>query len=186
MALFGKSEEKQQSEEIELLRQEVLKAQMGSSAEDYALKELEKLEKTPAEAAEYAIGVNHLDYLVTLPWNVPTEDNLDLVHAERILSQEHAGLHQLKERILEYLAVRTLKVTRNYRLLVVDDEEIARSNLEHILKKEGYDVSLAEDGAEALKHMESTQFDLILTDLLMINVGGMELLEKVKDRFPNT
>ncbi|MBW2722715.1 MAG: ATP-dependent protease, partial [Deltaproteobacteria bacterium] len=68
MALFGKSEEKQQSEEIELLRQEVLKAQMGSSAEDYALKELEKLEKTPAEAAEYAIGVNHLDYLVTLPW----------------------------------------------------------------------------------------------------------------------
>jgi ATP-dependent Lon protease len=90
------------------------------------------------------------------------------VHAERILSQEHAGLHQLKERILEYLAVRTLKVTRNYRLLVVDDEEIARSNLEHILKKEGYDVSLAEDGAEALKHMESTQFDLILTDLLMI------------------
>lgn len=186
MALFGKSEEKQQSEEIELLRQEVLKAQMGSSAEDYALKELEKLEKTPAEAAEYAIGVNHLDYLVTLPWNVHTEDNLDLVHAERILSQEHAGLHQLKERILEYLAVRTLKVTRNYRLLVVDDEEIARSNLEHILKKEGYDVSLAEDGAEALKHMESTQFDLILTDLLMINVGGMELLEKVKDRFPNT
>jgi ATP-dependent Lon protease len=172
MALFRKSEEKQQGEEIELLRQEVLKAQMGSSAEDYALKELEKLEKTPVEAAEYAIGVNHLDYLVTLPWNVHTEDNLDLVHAERILSQEHAGLHQLKERILEYLAVRTLKVKRNYRLLVVDDEEIARSNLEHILKKEGYDVSLAEDGAEALKHMESTPFDLILTDLLMINVGG--------------
>ena len=113
MALFGKSEEKQQSEEIELLRQEVLKTQMGSSAEDYALKELEKLEKAPVEAAEYAIGVNHLDYLVTLPWNVHTEDNLDLVHAERILSQEHAGLHQLKERILEYLAVRTLKVKRN-------------------------------------------------------------------------
>ena len=110
MAFFRKSEEKQEFEDLELLRQEILKAKMPPSVEGYAVKELDKLEKTPAEAAEYAIGINHLEYLVSLPWNFHTEDNLDLHHVEHILNQDHAGLSLVKERILEYLAVRTLKI----------------------------------------------------------------------------
>jgi len=186
MAFFRKTEDKQQFEDLELLRKEILKAKMPPSVEGYAVKELDKLEKTPAEAAEYAIGINHLEYLVSLPWNVHTEDNLDLHHVENVLNREHAGLFLVKERILEYLAVRTLKIQRDFRLLVVDDEEITRANLKHILEKEGYQVDAATNGAEALEQMENTYFDLVLTDLLMLKVGGMELLQQVKDRYPQT
>ncbi|UCG21160.1 MAG: response regulator, partial [Deltaproteobacteria bacterium] len=186
MAFFRKSEEKQDFEDLELLRQEILKAKMPPSVEGYAIKELDKLEKTPAEAAEYAIGINHLEYLVSLPWNVHTEDNLDLHHVENILNREHAGLSLVKERILEYLAVRTLEIQRNFRLLVVDDEEITRANLQHILEKEGYQVVSASNGADALEEMEKAPFDVVLSDLLMLKVGGMELLQKVKDRYPQT
>jgi ATP-dependent Lon protease len=185
MALFRKPEDKQQADEIELLRQEIIKAQMPSSVEVHTLKELDKLEKTPPEATEYVIGIHYLEYLVTLPWNVLTDDNLDLEHAEGILNQEHAGLHQVKERILEYLAVRTLKIQRPFNLLLVDDEEIARNNLEHILSKEGHQVATAVDGAEALRQMNSAQFDLVLTDLRMAKLGGMELLEEIKGDHPN-
>jgi ATP-dependent Lon protease len=186
MAFFRKSEEKQHFEDLELLRQEILKAKMPPSVEGYAVKELDKLEKTPAEAAEYAIGINHLEYLVSLPWSVHTEDNLDLPHVENVLNKEHAGLSMVKERILEYLAVRTLKIQRDFRLLVVDDEEITRANLQHILEKEGYQVATATNGAEALGQMEKGSFDLVLTDLLMLKVDGMELLQQVKDRYPQT
>ncbi|MGD8776800.1 MAG: endopeptidase La [Syntrophobacterales bacterium] len=184
MAFFRKSEEKEQFEDLELLRQEILKAKMPPSAEAYAIKELDKLEKTPVEAAEYAIGINHLEYLVSLPWNVHTEDNLNLNHAENVLNREHAGLSLVKERILEYLAVRTLEIQRDFRVLVVDDEEITRANLQHILEKEGYQVATATNGAEALGQLEETSFDLVLTDLLMLKVDGMELLQQVKDRYP--
>ncbi|UCG12681.1 MAG: endopeptidase La, partial [Deltaproteobacteria bacterium] len=170
----------------ELLRQEILKAKMPPSVEGYAVKELDKLGKTPAEAAEYAIGINHLEYLVSLPWNVHTEDNLDLHHVEKVLNREHAGLFPVKERILEYLAVRTLEIQRDFRLLVVDDEEITRANLKHILEKEGFQVTEATNGAEAMKQMEKGSFDLVLTDLLMLKVDGMELLQQVKDRYPQT
>ncbi len=186
MALFGKSEERQQLEELEELRQEVLRAQMPGSVEAVALRELEKLEKTPVEAAEYTIGINHLEYLVSLPWSVHTKDNLDLSRAERVLNEQHAGLHQVKARILEYLAVRTLKLQRKPRLMVVDDEEIARTNLQHILEKEGYEVATATNGVEALEQMNSAGFELVLTDLRMLELGGMELLERIKSRHVDT
>lgn len=186
MAFFGKSEEGQQLEELEELRQEVTKAQMPGSVEAVALRELEKLEKTPVEAAEYTIGINHLEYLVSLPWSVHTKDNLDLSRAERVLNEQHAGLHQVKARILEYLAVRTLKLQRKPRLLVVDDEEIARTNLQHILEKEGYQVATATNGVEALEQMNSAGFELVLTDLRMLELGGIELLERIKSRHAHT
>jgi ATP-dependent Lon protease len=186
MALFGKSEERQQLEELEELRQEVLRAQMPGSVEAVALRELEKLEKTPVEAAEYTIGINHLEYLVSLPWGVHTKDNLDLARAERVLNEQHAGLHQVKTRILEYLAVRTLKLQLKPMLMVVDDEEIARTNLQHILEKEGYQVATATNGVEALEQMNAAAFDLVLTDLRMLELGGMELLEHIKSRHVDT
>ena len=186
MALFGKSEERQQLEDLEELRQEVLRAQMPGSVEAVALRELEKLEKTPVEAAEYTIGINHLEYLVSLPWGVHTKDNLDLARAERVLNEQHAGLYQVKARILEYLAVRTLKLQRKPRLMVVDDEEIARTNLQHILEKEGYQVATATNGVEALEQMNAAAFDLVLTDLRMLELGGMELLERIKSRHVDT
>lgn len=72
------------------------------------------------------------------------------------------------------------------RILVVDDEAIAGENLEHILKKEGYDVVLVESGMSALKKLANDEFDLVLTDLKMKQVDGMEVLARTKEDYPNT
>jgi DNA-binding NtrC family response regulator len=72
----------------------------------------------------------------------------------------------------------------NFRILVVDDEPIARDNLEHILRREGYEVVTAASGQQALRLIEAQQFDLVLTDLKMERIDGMEVLEKTKARHP--
>ena len=71
-------------------------------------------------------------------------------------------------------------------ILVVDDEPIARENLEHILSKEGYEVTAVDSGVDALKKMANTEFDLVLTDLRMKQVDGMEVLAKTKEQHPDT
>jgi DNA-binding NtrC family response regulator len=72
------------------------------------------------------------------------------------------------------------------RILIVDDEHIARDNLEHILRKEGYDVFSVGSGIEALKKLEQSTFDLVLTDLKMKQVDGMEVLARTKEQYPDT
>ena len=71
------------------------------------------------------------------------------------------------------------------KLLVVDDEEIALNNLVHVLKKEGYDVAASQNGPDALKLLEKTPFNLVLTDLKMEKVDGMRLLKRAKELYPN-
>ena len=89
------------------LRAAVDKAHLPEAVLSVALKELEKLEKTDPSAAEYSIGITYIDYLISLPWNRSTNDNLDIERAERILENSHYGLSHVKERVLEYLAART-------------------------------------------------------------------------------
>jgi DNA-binding NtrC family response regulator len=72
------------------------------------------------------------------------------------------------------------------RILVVDDEAIARENLEHILRKEGYDVATADSGMSALKKLANTEFDLVMTDLKMKQVDGMEVLARTREQCPDT
>jgi DNA-binding NtrC family response regulator len=72
------------------------------------------------------------------------------------------------------------------RILVVDDEAIARENLEHILTKDGYDVTTADSGISALKKLSNTEFDLVMTDLKMKQVDGMEVLARTKEQYPDT
>lgn len=72
------------------------------------------------------------------------------------------------------------------RVLVVDDEDMARTDLEHVLKKQNYDVTLAATGSEALKLIESMEFDVVLTDLKMAGVDGMEILQECKRLHPLT
>ncbi len=168
------------------LRESVERAQLPDSVNTLASKELERLEKTDPAAAEYSIGINYIDYLISLPWNQYTEDNLDLKRAESILEAEHYGLKHVKERILEYLAVRTLCSLRSFQLLVVDDEEIARTNLEYALRKEGYHVDTAANGLEALDKIKEHEYDLVLTDLKMEKMDGLQLLESIKPISPHT
>jgi len=186
MSIFKKSEERLQTAVIGDLRQMIASSKMPPHVQQIANKELELLSKTSPTTAEYTIGLNYIDYLVSLPWNKKTEDNLDLERAERILNERHHGLQKVKERILEHLAVKILRTNKKPRVLVVDDEEIARKNLEHILKKENYTVVTAANGVDALKKMEASDFDVVLTDIRMEKVNGIEVLEKAKNRYPDT
>lgn len=94
--------------EGEELREKIAEAKFPKEVEEKALKEVERLEKMPPMAAEAAVVRNYLDWLLSLPWNKGTRDRLDLKTAEKILEEDHYGLKTVKERILEYLAIRKL------------------------------------------------------------------------------
>jgi DNA-binding NtrC family response regulator len=74
----------------------------------------------------------------------------------------------------------------NVKILVVDDERVALRNLEHVMKKEGYEVTATESGQNALKLLEDQRFDVVLTDLRMEKVDGMQILKKSQDLYPDT
>jgi ATP-dependent Lon protease len=185
---FRKSEEEpaKPSPELAELRAALAKAGLPETVAAVAHKELERLEKTDPSVAEYTIGLNYLEFLLALPWNRSTDDNLDLRNAELILEGRHYGLRPVKERVLEFLAGRTLCSLQASRVLVVDDEEIARTNLEYILRKDGYQVASAASGLEALDRLKEHEFDLVLTDLKMEKMDGLQLLEAVKQSSPAT
>ena len=83
--------------------------------------ELDRLEKTDPVAAEFSISTNYIELLLSLPWFKETKDNLDLNRAELILDRHHSGLEAVKERVLEFLAAKTLKNLQKSRILVVDE-----------------------------------------------------------------
>lgn len=102
----------EQEAEIKSYEKKIAEAGMSSEAEKEARRELERMKTMPPAAAEYHVIKTYLDWLVDLPWNKTTEDNLDIPNARRILDQDHYDLKEIKERILEYLAVRKLRAER--------------------------------------------------------------------------
>jgi ATP-dependent Lon protease len=96
-------------EEVAALRDKAHKARMPKPVLEEVERQLKKLERMHPDAAETATLRNWLDWMVTLPWSRSTRDNLDLQEAQRILDEDHYGLEKVKERIVEYLAVRKLK-----------------------------------------------------------------------------
>jgi ATP-dependent Lon protease len=105
-------ENDEQTVEVEEFRKKIEAAKMPEEAEKQALREVERLARLPTAAAEYGVIRTYLDALVTLPWSQGTHDNLDIAHARKILDQDHYGLQDVKERILEFLAVRKLRLER--------------------------------------------------------------------------
>jgi ATP-dependent Lon protease len=97
------------SNEIEDLRKKIDEAKMPEEARKAADNELERLRMIPPESAEHSMVRTYLEWLVNLPWAVSTEDNLDIHHARQVLDEDHYDLEKIKDRILEYLAVRKLK-----------------------------------------------------------------------------
>ncbi len=95
--------------EVKELTKKIEEAKMSAEAKKEAERELNRLAKMPTASAEYTVSRTYLDLLVALPWAVTTNDNLDIQGARKILDQDHYDLEKVKERILEYLAVRKLK-----------------------------------------------------------------------------
>jgi len=99
----------ERTSEINELKKKIKEAKMPSYAEEEALREVDRLAKMPPGVAEYTVARTYIDWLICLPWSKTTEDNLDITEAEKVLNRDHYDLVKVKERILEYLAVRKLK-----------------------------------------------------------------------------
>ena len=91
------------------LRQKIAEAKMPAEAEKEALRELDRLSRIPSASPEYTVARTYIETMVALPWSVSTEDNLDIPQVRQVLEDDHYGLEKVKERILEYLAVRKFK-----------------------------------------------------------------------------
>ncbi|KOP72539.1 peptidase [Lysinibacillus sp. FJAT-14745] len=95
--------------EVAELRRRIDETGMPESTKEAVLKELDRYEKLPSASAESGVIRNYIDWIVSLPWTNATKDRMNIKHAEDILNRDHDGLEKVKERILEYLAVRQLK-----------------------------------------------------------------------------
>jgi ATP-dependent Lon protease len=104
-------ERSEQQSEVDEYRAKVAEAGMPEAVAEKALKEIERLEKMPGAAPETSVIRTYLDTLVALPWNKATDETLDVSAAEAMLDEDHYGLPKVKERILEFLAVRQLAGT---------------------------------------------------------------------------
>jgi ATP-dependent Lon protease len=107
---LGEADEQQI--EVEQFRKKIEESGMPEEPEKEARRELDRLSKLPTAAAEYGVIRTYLDWLTSLPWSLQTDDDLDIAHARGVLDEDHYDLEKIKERILEYLAVRKLRDDR--------------------------------------------------------------------------
>ena len=105
---LGEADE--QTIEINTFREKIAASGMNEEARQEAERELDRLAKLPPQAAEYGVIRTYLDWMVSLPWQKATVDKLDIAHARDVLNEDHYGLKDIKERILEFLAVRKRKL----------------------------------------------------------------------------
>ncbi|MCL6512590.1 MAG: endopeptidase La [Anaerolineae bacterium] len=120
---LGEADEQQI--EINTFREKIANSGMNEEARREAERELERMSKMPTQAAEYGVIRTYLDWMVSLPWQKTTQDNLDINHARQVLDEDHYGLQDIKDRILEFLAVRKRKSE-----LKVENEALKRVDAE--------------------------------------------------------
>jgi ATP-dependent Lon protease len=128
---LGEADEQQM--EVEEFRGKIDESGMPEEAEKEARRELDRLGKLPTAAAEYSVIRTYLDWLTSLPWSVQTEDNLDIAHARKVLDEDHYDLDEIKERILEYLAVRKLREERKEELERREPIDLIRREREGVI-----------------------------------------------------
>ena len=168
------------------LRGRVESAGLPPDIADAGLAECDRLDGLDPSSPEYAISLNYLEFILSLPWNTTTRDDLDIVRAEQVLGARHYGLAPVKDRILEFLAVKNLRGGHGPRILLVDDEQIARENLTIVFENDGYEVTAVGNGLEAVAAMEKSPADVVVSDLKMEGMDGMELLQVLRQRWPDT
>ncbi|MEX2272217.1 MAG: endopeptidase La [Vicinamibacterales bacterium] len=103
---LGRKDEK--GNEVDDLKKKIEQSRMPAEVEEKAIQELKRLESMPPMSAEATVSRNYLDWLIAVPWQKKTKESRDLPRAEQILNEDHYGLEKIKDRILEFLAVRAL------------------------------------------------------------------------------
>ncbi|HEY1388919.1 MAG TPA: endopeptidase La [Ktedonobacterales bacterium] len=104
-----------QASEVRELREKMEQKNLPAEILARANKEIDRLERMPAHSAEVGVLRNYLDWILALPWQERTEDRLDMAHAQEVLDADHYGLEKVKERIVEFLAVRQLRIQQEQR-----------------------------------------------------------------------
>ena len=123
----------EQTADVEDFRKKIESSNMPEEALKQSRRELERLSRLPTAAAEYGVIRTYLDWLVSLPWSEETQDNMDIANARAVLDEDHYGLEDVKERILEYLAVRKLRVERKDELAVNISTDNIRKEREGVI-----------------------------------------------------
>jgi ATP-dependent Lon protease len=119
-------EEDDQTADVEEFRHQIEEAAMPEESDKQARKELDRLSRLPPAAAEYGVIRTYLDWMVSLPWSKMTDDNLDISRARKVLDEDHYGLEDVKERILEFLAVRKLRKEREGEIEETYEDDIRK------------------------------------------------------------
>ncbi len=123
----------EQSVDVEEFRKKIESSGLPEEAEKQARRELDRLSRLPTAAAEYGVIRTYLDWLVSIPWGKFTEDNLDITHARDVLNQDHFGLEDVKDRILEFLAVRKLRLERHEEFALPSETDHIRREREGVI-----------------------------------------------------
>ncbi|HEX8271390.1 MAG TPA: endopeptidase La [Longimicrobiaceae bacterium] len=133
--------EEDEGAELEELRQRLAELDLSEAARDEVDRELGRLERTPQQSAEYQVIRTYLEWVADLPWNTRTEDKLELVQAEEVLHEDHYGLEDVKDRVLEFLAVRQLAARRA-------EQEVKEEAAVEAEALEGTEAELTEEALE--------------------------------------
>lgn len=160
-------ENDEQTEDVNELRKKIDEGHLPEEALKQANRELDRLSRLPTAAAEYGVIRTYIEWLAALPWSISTEDNLDILNARKVLDQDHYGLEDVKERILEYLAVRKLRLERH--------DELEKGRKTDLIRKEREGVILCFVGppgvgktslGQSIAHALGRKF-------IRISLGGM-------------
>ena len=133
--------EEGEREEADELRERIAALELSETARNEVERELRRLNRTAPQSAEYQVIRTYLEWITELPWSERTDDKLDLHRAEEILEEDHYGLEDVKDRVLEFLAVRKLQQER----FAEDDEDEAEASADHEATTDPSGVKLLED-----------------------------------------
>ena len=126
-------EQDDQTAEVNEFRKKISEAGMPEEAEKQSLRELDRLARLSTASAEYGVIRTYLDWLANLPWSKISEDNLDIKHARKVLDEDHFGLEDVKERLLEFLAVRKLRLERKDEFAAIPEKDHIRKEREGVI-----------------------------------------------------
>lgn len=174
-----------QSPSIEKCKQFILSERIPSHAMEIVKSAMGKLTGMDSGTPEYSNTLTYIDYLVRLPWNSKTPDRQNLDKLTEVLSKALNNSPEIVSIIHDTIASKVLKKKERVKILIVDDERIALKNMSHLLKKEGYDVAICENGEDAITNLQKYEYDIVITDLRMANIDGIQVLEKTKSLYPD-
>lgn len=185
--MFEESDNGLRTATVEEMREVLASISMPQDAKRKAADELEALSYIrDSGSGEYRRRAQYVSCLLSMPWSRVTGSTANLARLKRALDQSLPSLPQAAQTICDYIERMLSHMVSKPKILVVDDEKIALSSIERALKKEGYTVVAESSGAGAIEQLNSSHFDVVITDLIMGDVDGYAVLLETRKKYPDT